>query len=138
MIAPHECLLVFAEPTPVVRHQSEAIARPPEARHPGAKTYSDWKEMLDTEPLDIVSVCTYTVDPVRPCRARPQGAIIGGGRRTMSGKSQMDSLMAENWRPSRRPPAAPPASVSSGVYPVPCALASRFDAGTVLSCFELF
>ena len=34
-----------------------------EARHPGAKSYSDWKEMLDTEELDIVSVCTYTVDP---------------------------------------------------------------------------
>ena len=34
-----------------------------EKRHPGAKSYSSWKEMLDTEELDIVSVCTYTVDP---------------------------------------------------------------------------
>ena len=34
-----------------------------EKRHPGSKSYSDWKEMLDTEQLDIVSVCTYTVDP---------------------------------------------------------------------------
>ena len=34
-----------------------------EARYPGVKSYADWKEMLDTEELDIVSVCTYTVDP---------------------------------------------------------------------------
>ena len=34
-----------------------------EARHPGVKSYADWKEMLDTEELDMVSVCTYTVDP---------------------------------------------------------------------------
>jgi predicted dehydrogenase len=34
-----------------------------EARHPGTRSYSDWKQMLDTEQLDIVSVATYTVDP---------------------------------------------------------------------------